>query len=226
MPYQPRVILTGASGVIGCAIATALLSSTTKLVLAGKDPLKWPKKFQIRAMSERLFLWSGDLTDESACRDLLSCAVAHMAGVDVLINCAGVFNFASIEDVTYRQLSTTLNVNLLVPIYMTHLVLPRLKASSCPTIINISSLAGRASVPDGICYAASKWGLNGFSYSLRDALVKDAISVCTLSPGQVATLSPSPPPPQKTITPEDVADAVKIVLSQVQKTHCSIDLTL
>ncbi|MDL4454755.1 SDR family oxidoreductase [Klebsiella michiganensis] len=226
MPCKLKVILTGASGLIGCAIANEFQQSEIKIVLAGKNKKKLQDTYLNREKFGGYYFWSGDLSDDKACRELVAYAVQHMGGVDILINCAGVFNFFSPKDTTYSQMFDTLNINLLAPIYLSHLVLPYLRASSCPIIINISSIAGSSSLPDSSCYAASKWGLNGFTYSFRAALRKERIPICNISPSQIETLSQHSVSGISSLTPQDIAAAVMLVLTHVKKTGSSIDLVL
>ena len=77
-------------------------------------------------------------------------------------------------------------------------------------IINISSLAGKNALPNGAAYAASKWGLNGLSYSVAEELRSHNIRVSVVCPGSVETeLSPhAGKDPKKMLQPEDVAHAV------------------
>ncbi|CRG50511.1 SDR family oxidoreductase [Yersinia wautersii] len=221
-----KIILTGASGLIGSAIADALYKSGMNLVLACKRSQKLQDRYLSDDKSKRAYFWYRDLTNEKACRELVEYAVQQMGGVDVLINCAGVFNFSALEEMTYSRITDTISTNLLAPIYLTHLVLPYIKTSACPIIVNISSIAGFSSLPEGACYAASKWGLNGFIHSIREELRKKSIHICNISPCQVKTLSHHSDTAIRTIAPENIANAVILVLSYVQKTSSSIDVVL
>lgn len=94
VPCKLKVILTGASGLIGCAIANEFQQSEIKIVLAGKNKKKLQDTYLNREKFGGYYFWSGDLSDDKACRELVAYAVQHMGGVDILINCAGVFNFS------------------------------------------------------------------------------------------------------------------------------------
>jgi short-subunit dehydrogenase len=90
-------------------------------------------------------------------------------------------------------------------------------------IINISSLAGKNSLPNGAAYAASKWGLNGLSYSVAEELRSHNIRVSVLCPGSVDTeLSPhSGKNPSKMLKPDDVAHVVAMLVQQEPQSFVS-----
>ena len=90
-------------------------------------------------------------------------------------------------------------------------------------IINISSLAGKNALPKGACYAASKWGLNGLSYSVAEELRGHNIRVSVICPG--STLSEwglhGGKDLQKLLLPEDVAHAVAMIVTQAPQSFVS-----
>jgi NAD(P)-dependent dehydrogenase (short-subunit alcohol dehydrogenase family) len=90
-------------------------------------------------------------------------------------------------------------------------------------IINISSLAGKNALPNGAAYAASKWGLNGLTYSVAEELRGHNIRVSVVCPGSVNTeLSPHlGKDPAKMLQPEDVAHAVAMLVTQAPQSFVS-----
>jgi short-subunit dehydrogenase len=90
-------------------------------------------------------------------------------------------------------------------------------------IINISSLAGKNALPNGAAYAASKWGLNGLSYSVAEELRTYNIRVTVVCPGSVDTeLSPhTGKNPNKMLKPDDVAHAVEMLVTQAPQSFVS-----
>jgi 3-oxoacyl-[acyl-carrier protein] reductase len=90
-------------------------------------------------------------------------------------------------------------------------------------IINISSLAGKNALPNGAAYAASKWGLNGLSYSVAEELRAHNIRVSVICPGSTNTdLSPHDgKDPAKMLQPEDVAHAVEMLVTQSPQSFVS-----
>src|SRR5437879_4872628 len=83
-------------------------------------------------------------------------------------------------------------------------------------IINISSLAGKNALPKGAAYAASKWGLNGLTYSVAEELRSHNIRVSVICPGSTETaLSPhAGKDPNKMLQPDDIAHAVAMLVTQ------------
>src|SRR5947208_10460643 len=90
-------------------------------------------------------------------------------------------------------------------------------------IINISSLAGKNPLPNGAAYAASKWGLNGLSYSVAEELRTHNIRVSVVCPGSVDTeLSPhTGKDSKKMLQPEDVAHVVAMLVTQAPQSFVS-----
>jgi NADP-dependent 3-hydroxy acid dehydrogenase YdfG len=90
-------------------------------------------------------------------------------------------------------------------------------------IINISSLAGKNALPNGAAYAASKWGLNGLSYSVAEELRPHNIRVSVVCPGSVNTeLSPHEGKnPNKMLKPDDVAHVVGMLVQQAPQSFVS-----
>lgn len=90
-------------------------------------------------------------------------------------------------------------------------------------IINISSLAGKNPLPNGAAYAASKWGLNGLSYSIAEELRQYNIRVTVVCPGSVNTaLSPHQgKTPEKMLQPDDVAHVVEMLVTQQPRSFVS-----
>jgi short-subunit dehydrogenase len=90
-------------------------------------------------------------------------------------------------------------------------------------IINISSLAGKNPLPNGAAYAATKWGLNGLSYSVAEELRPYNIRVAVVCPGSVDTeLSPrTGKDPKKMLRPEDVAHVVAMLVTQAPQSFAS-----
>ncbi|MFK0380261.1 SDR family oxidoreductase [Pandoraea sp. NPDC090278] len=223
-----KIIVTGASGLVGSAISRRLFASGAKLVIAGRNRQKlYNGGLDAESTSDTSpYAWSGDLRDESACRNLIEYSVRAMDGIDVLINNAGVFHFSAFEELDHAAIAELMCINVLVPAYLTRLALPYLKASKNAVVVNISSLAGQASLPGGAAYAASKWALQGLSHSIREELRDVSVRVCTISPCQVEVLHNHSTGTARTITPECIANAVALLLAHTEGSAASLDLIL
>lgn len=181
------IVLTGASGGIGSAIAHALADDGHRLMLIGRNEQKL--KFLCNTLKEndRHTILVANLL-EPACRDrIVNHCSEHFGRVDVLINNAGVSTFSLLQDTSEEDLASMLNTNLLSPILLTRDLLPLLRASERPSIINIGSTFGTIGYAGFTGYSASKFGLRGFSEALRRELADESLAVHYLAPRAVST---------------------------------------
>lgn len=184
----PRtVLLTGASGGIGAAIAQALADDGHRLVLVGRNPCHLEHLKAGLANSDRHTAVAADLLDATQRSALVSTCAALRGGVDVLINNAGVSTFAMLADIGDRELGAMLDTNLLAPIALTRDLLPLLDNSESAAVINIGSAFGHIGHPGFSVYSASKFGLHGFTEALRRELSDSSIAVHYLAPRAVDT---------------------------------------
>jgi len=183
----PIAVVTGASSGIGAATARALHAAGYHVVLLARRTERINEL--ARELSDRATAIAADVTD----RDTLLAAaeqVQSLGGADVLVNNAGVMllgPFSADQRDDYRQM---IEVNLLGAITATEVFLEQIKASDRGDIINISSVAGRTARAGNGVYAATKWGLNGWSESLRQELLP-GVRVTLIEPGVVATELPT-----------------------------------
>lgn len=208
------VVLTGASSGIGRAAAHELASRGHTLVLAARRADKLlALALELDASGSRVIAVPTDVTRPEARQHLVDLARGHFGCIDVLINNAGV----TVEQGWWwddPDPLRVLRVNLEAPIELTRLVLPEMRARGAGHIVNIGSVAGRAAT-NGI-YSASKFGLRGFSLSLRRELLGSGVDVSLIAPGFVRsemTARARLPMPG----PEVVARAVAEVLDRPQR---------
>ena len=107
--------------------------------------------------------------------------------VDMLVNCAGDWLIALMEDTSNEQLDQILQVNLRAPYIVTRTLLPNLRRSDNASIINIGSLVTAISAPTVSAYTAAKVGLKGMTASLAAELKPERIRVVMISPGPADT---------------------------------------
>jgi len=186
---KARVVLTGASGGIGLAIANALCASGA-LVLAisrHKDPLQ-----PLFALYPHKLLWvCADLTTVADRRKVLTTA-EEMGGVNLLINAAGVNQFAMLEQLDDAEINAMLALNISVPICLTRTLLPLLKDAESAMVVNVGSTYGSIGYPGYASYCASKFALRGFSEALRRELADTRVGVLYVAPRATRTAMNSP----------------------------------
>lgn len=203
-----RVLLTGATGGLGHAIARALHARGARLTLSGRR-------------TDVLEPLARELGAQAVAADLSSMASVGMlldeAGdVDVLIANAALPGTGRLEDYTVEQIDTNLAVNLRSPIVMSQAVLPQMLARGSGHLVFIGSVAGITSSPGSSLYNATKFGLRGFSNALRQDLHDTGVGVSIVMPGFVRDsgmaveggLIDQLPPGVRTVSPEQVAKGV------------------
>jgi 3-oxoacyl-[acyl-carrier protein] reductase len=144
--------------------------------------------------------------------------------LDVLVNSAGIGSFGvQLHQLPADDWDRILNTNLRGVFYTIRTLAPLMIARRSGHIINISSLAGKNPLPNGAAYAASKWGLNGLSYSVAEELRGYNIRVSVICPGSTNTeLSPHEgKDPSRMLQPEDVAHVVKMLVTQAPRSFVS-----
>jgi NADP-dependent 3-hydroxy acid dehydrogenase YdfG len=176
-------VITGASSGIGEATARALVADGMKVALLAR------RADRIDALAGELgdgaIAIEADVTDRDSLVAAAERVQAELGGADVLVNNAGVMllgPFSSEQRDDYRQM---VEVNLLGAITATEVFLPQLRERG-GDLVNISSVAGRTARVGNAAYAATKWGINGWSEGLRQELQPD-VRVMVVEPGAVAT---------------------------------------
>jgi NADP-dependent 3-hydroxy acid dehydrogenase YdfG len=183
-----RAVVTGASSGIGEATAMALAGEGAAVALGAR------RKDRLDGLGERIAAAGGtahpfevDISDEAAARSFVEGAAEQMGGLDILVNNAGVMLLGPIDGADTEQWRQMVGVNLLGLLYCTHAALPLMRDSGGGHIVNLSSVAGRtASLGSGV-YNLTKWGVNGFSESLRQEAMHSGIRVTVVEPGFVGT---------------------------------------
>jgi short-subunit dehydrogenase len=171
-----RVLLTGATGGLGQAIAHELAARGAELILTGRR----------RDELERLAaLTGGDvLVADLATRDGVEQLCAAARDVDVLIANAGIGSDVSIEQMTADDIDRSIDVNLRGPILMaTEFAQAAIEQYRPGSIVFVGSLSGLAASPNTRMYNATKFGLRGFALSLREDLVSSGVDVTIVEPG-------------------------------------------
>ncbi|HKW76634.1 MAG TPA: SDR family NAD(P)-dependent oxidoreductase [Terriglobales bacterium] len=218
-------LVTGGGRGIGAAIAEQLAELGAAVIICGRTTATLEKT--VREISNRggqCEAMSCDVAEWNSVSSLADQVKQRFRKVNVLVNNAGIGGFGGpLHKLPLEQWDAVLNTNLRGVFYMTRAFVPLLLAAGGGHIINISSIAGKNALPNGAAYAASKWGLNGLSYSVAEELRGQNIRVAIVCPGSTHTeLSPhAGKDPRKMLQPEDVAHAVAMLVTQSPQSFVS-----
>lgn len=225
-PLKGQVaVITGAGRGIGAAIAQQLARLGAITALCGRTQATLQQTAD--TITE-----SGGKTEIIPCDVTVLHQVQHLATriestfghADIVVNNAGVGGFdAPLHELLPEQWENVLNTNLRGVYYMIRAFAPMMIRAQAGHIINISSLAGKNPLKNGAAYAASKWGLNGLSYSVAEELRTYKVRVSVICPGSVETeLDPhTGKDKNKMLQPEDVAHAVGMLVKQAPRSFIS-----
>ncbi|MFF2653112.1 SDR family oxidoreductase [Streptomyces sp. NPDC058045] len=225
-------VITGASSGIGAAAARALAADGYKVALLAR------RLDRIEALAQELENGSiaiqADVTDRESLLAAAQRVQDELGGADVLVNNAGIMLLGPFSSEQHEDYRAMIEANLLGAITATEAFLDQLKNGG-GDLINISSVAGRTARATNGVYAATKWGVNGWSESLRQELLPD-IRVTLIEPGVVDTELPhhitheatreavQKGYDQATVKPEEVAEVIAFVLARPR--HLAINEVL
>lgn len=186
-----RVLLTGATGGIGQAAASALVAAGASVMLLGRSPARLAA--QARALARTctgatapgIEWYAADLTRTSSLGSIAE--VAASWGCNVLVHNAGVPAFGRIESFAATEMAQVLHLNLFAPMLLTQALLPHLRSRAESRVVFVGSVLGRLGLPGFSVYSASKFGLRGFAESLRRELGGTSVGVQYLGPRSTRT---------------------------------------
>jgi short-subunit dehydrogenase len=213
------VLITGATGGLGHAIARRLRTAGAELVLTGRrtDVLE-PLAAETGARSLAV-----DLADPGAAERLAQ----ECGDVDVLVANAGLPGSGHLLSFSLEEIDRALAVNLRAPMVLARLLGERMAARGEGHLVFMSSLSGKVASPGGGIYSATKFGLRGFAQSVREDLRPQGVGVSTVFPGFVRGAGMfhdsgvKLPPGVGTVTPEAVAEAV---LRAIERNRGEVDV--
>ncbi len=185
-PQRPVALVTGASSGIGRASAL-LLSRSGHRVFATVRSDAGEQSLRAAAGDLPIEILRLDLADETGVHEVARTALERAGRIDALVNNAGFAKLGAVEDLPRAELRHQFEVNVFGAIQLCREVLPGMRAQGRGRIVNVSSLAGKVSVPLMGAYCASKFALEAFSDALRAEVKPAGIRVVLVEPGPVAT---------------------------------------
>ena len=218
-------VVTGGGRGIGAAIAQRLAAMGAITVITSRDRARLEASAKAIAKSAGLAeAIPCDVTDWKSVEKLAREVEKKHGRVDVLVNNSGVRGpVGPLHQLPPEEWDTILNTNLRGVYYCIRAFAPMMVRAGSGHIVNISSLAGKNPVPNGAAYSASKWGLNGLSYTVAEELRGHNIRVSVVCPGSTETeLSPhTGKDPKKMLQPSDVAHVVAMLVTQAPQSFAS-----
>jgi 3-oxoacyl-[acyl-carrier protein] reductase len=218
-------VVTGGSRGIGYAIAATLVQMGANVVITARNSDR--VNAAARELSAHGPACEGVVCDVSSL-DSVNTLEGHLrrqyGKIHILVNNAGIGGPSSLlHDLPPGKWNEIFDTNVRGVFYMVRAVVPLMIAAGSGHIVNISSLAGKNPLPRGAAYSASKWALNGLSYSLAEELRSHGIRVSVVCPGSVDTeFSPhTGKEPERMLRPEDVAHVVSMLVTQRSQSFVS-----
>ena len=218
-------VVTGAGRGIGAAIARKLAELGARTVLCGRTrgPLEQTAA-DIHNSGGASAIMECDVTDLGSVESLGGRVESTFGRLDILVNNAGMGGPGGpLHELAPEAWDQIFNTNLRGVYYMVRALAPLMMRARSGHVINISSLAGKNALPNGAAYSASKWGLNGLSYSLAEELRAHNIRVSVICPGSVHTefSGHAGKKAERMLQAGDVAHAVAMIVTQAPQSFAS-----
>lgn len=218
-------IVTGAGRGIGAAIARKLAELGASVVLCGRT--RKPLEESAAAIAQcggQAEVAECDVSSLQSVEAVAERITRTFGRIDILVNNAGVrTDFGPLHELAPGAWDTVMNTNLRGVFYCIRSFVPRMIRGGGGHVINISSIAGKTALPNGSVYSASKWGLNGLSYSIAEELRNHNVRVSVICPGSTQTNfdGHAGKDPGKMLQPDDLAHAVAMLVTQTRQSFVS-----
>lgn len=185
-----RALITGGGSGIGQAAVLRLLAEGATVAAAdvARSGLDQTVERAIEAgVADRLRTVLVDISSEESVRAAVAPAIEELAGLDVLVNAAGVLRSSHTEQTTLEQWNTVIGVNLTGTFLMTRQALPALLATGRGVIVNFSSTSASFAHPYMAAYAASKGGVQSFTHAIALEYAKQGLRAVNICPGSISS---------------------------------------
>lgn len=218
-------VITGGTRGIGYAIASKLVDLDARVILTGRNAQSAAEAAsKISADRQKCQGLASDVSDLASVTALAEHVRKDYGRLNILVNNAGIGGPGSpLHELPPEVWNQIFETNVRGVFYMLRAFVPLMISSGGGDIINISSLAGKNPLPKGAAYSASKWALNGLSYSVAEELRQRNIRVSVICPGSVDTeFSPhTGKASEKMLHPGDIAHVVAMLVTQRKQSFVS-----
>ena len=181
-----RILISGGTSGIGLAAAKLFLQAGAKVALMGRSEQRGEAALQELGAGDRAIFVQGNVSRLADCRQALQQVSAKWAGLDVLVNSAGIYVEGAIEDMTEEEIVTVLDINVKGTYYLSQAAVPYLKASR-GNLVNVASDAGVHGNYYCSLYCASKGAVVMFTKALALELAGFGVRVNAIAPGDILT---------------------------------------
>src|ERR1700754_3363976 len=180
---KKTVLITGASSGIGRAASLHFAKQGWNVMATMRHPEKETELGQLPNM----LVTKLEVTDPASIKTAIEKGIAQFGQIDALVNNAGYGQQGLFEAISTAEIQAQFDVNVFGLMHVTRAILPHFRANKAGTIVNVSSGAGRFTVPLISIYSASKYAVEGFSEALAYELASQNIKVKLVEPGYVPT---------------------------------------
>ena len=219
-------LVTGAARGVGEAVSLRLAALGAHVLLVARDTERLNQvRDQIQKNQGQATVLPCELTDPASITHLAERVARDHKRLDILVNNAAIGGTGQpLHEISLEDWDRLIDTNLRAPYLLIRAFAPVMIAARSGHIVNISSLAGHNPLPNNAAYAASKWGLNGLTYSVAQELRQYNIRVSVIAPGSINTHFADPSTgkdPAKKLQPDDVAAVVASIVTQAPQSFIS-----
>ncbi|GAB4284814.1 MAG: SDR family oxidoreductase [Candidatus Dojkabacteria bacterium] len=178
-----KALITGGNSGIGFALAEKLIAKNIKVTILGRDEEK------LKQAKKKLGSGTKYIVCDLSSIDNIQRIEKELieSEFDIVINNAGIIQYGLLEEHSLTRINDIININLTALIAITKIVLPGMKQRNCGVVVNVSSTSGINWRANETAYVASKWGVQGFTESLKKEIEETKLKVIGVYPGGVET---------------------------------------
>jgi NAD(P)-dependent dehydrogenase (short-subunit alcohol dehydrogenase family) len=182
------VLITGGSRGLGLALAREFAAEGALIAICARDDRELERARQdLESRGAEVMALRCDVASKTSVDEMIREASERFGRIDVLVNNAGVIQVGPVESMTLEDFEEAMNVMFWGVVYPTLAVLENMVGRRSGRIVNITSIAGKVSVPHMMPYNCAKFAAVGFSEGLRAELSGKGVSVTTIAPGLMRT---------------------------------------